>query len=86
MKKSEVISIVAKKAGINKSQANAAIFALFNEIHYALLAGDIVNLNEIGKFSGELTTKNEKTSLSVKFSAGKHLTDTGPESTDGIPF
>ena len=87
MNKSKVIKKIAEKVGISTNQANHAIFALFSEIRIALLEGDTVNLNEIGKFIGEIHTEDGMASLSIKYIPGSYVNGSHCQvEGDGIPF
>ena len=50
MKKTELIAIVAEKAGITKKDAEAAVAATFDAIVEAVAAGDKIQLVGFGTF------------------------------------
>ena len=87
MKKAELISAVAEKAGMSKKDSEKAINAAFESITEALVAGDKVQLVGFGAFEvkqrGERVCRNPKTKEEVKvpatrvasFKVGKALKD-----------
>jgi len=87
MNKGDLINSVADAAGITKAQAGNAIDAVFNGIEKALKGGDKASFVGFGTFStshkparegrNPSTGKTIKIAAktSVKFKAGKSLTD-----------
>ena len=87
MNKAELISEIHASAGINKSQAAAALDTILESISKALKAGDSVTLVGFGTFSvasrGARTGRNPRTGDALKIAAksvakfkpGKKLSD-----------
>ena len=87
MNKGDLINSVADAAGITKNQAGSAIDAVFSSIEKALKGGDKASFVGFGTFStshkparegrNPSTGKTIKIAAktSVKFKAGKSLTD-----------
>ncbi len=87
MNKSDLINAVAESAGINKTQAGSAIDAVFSGIEASLKSGDKAAFVGFGTFStahkpareGRNPSTGKTISIaaktSVKFKAGKSLTD-----------
>ncbi|MCQ2554819.1 MAG: HU family DNA-binding protein [Clostridia bacterium] len=88
MNKTELISVVAEKAGMSKKDAKAAVEATFAAIEEALVKGDKVQLIGFGTFETKKraarTGKNPRNGAPVEikaccapaFKAGKALKDT----------
>lgn len=82
MKKSELVELVAEKAGLTKADANRAIDAFTETVKEALVKGEKVTLVGFGTFStGERAAREGRNPLtgetlkiaastSVKFKAG----------------
>lgn len=87
MNKGDLINAVAESAGITKTQAGSAIDAVFGSIENCLKSGDKASFIGFGTFStthkparegrNPATGKTIKieAKTSVKFKAGKGLTD-----------
>ena len=87
MNKAELIDMVASEADLSKTDASAAVDAVFNGITKSLRKGDSVTLVGFGTFSvgnrAARTGRNPRTgeaitikaSRSPKFKAGKALKD-----------
>lgn len=87
MNKSDLVSAVAEAAGINKTQAGSAVDAVFSGIEASLKSGDKAAFVGFGTFStahkpareGRNPSTGKTISIaaktSVKFKAGKSLTD-----------
>ena len=87
MNKSDLINAVAESAGITKAQAGNAVDAVFSNIETALKGGDKAAFVGFGTFStahkparegrnpSTGQTINIAAKTSVKFKAGKSLTD-----------
>lgn len=85
MKKSELITAMAEKSGLDKKSAEKALNAFTDTVAEALKAGDKVQLVGFGTFEvserGERTGRNPQTgeemvipaSKNPKFKAGKSL-------------
>ena len=87
MNKAELIDAVAANTGQSKSDASAAVEAVFESIRNAMKSGDTVSLVGFGSFSvsdrAARTGRNPRTgeeiqiaaSRAPKFKAGKQLKD-----------
>ena len=87
MNKTDLINAVAESAGITKAQAGSAVDAVFSSIEATLKSGDRAAFVGFGTFSTahkpEREGRNPSTGktikiaakTSVKFKAGKSLTD-----------
>jgi len=87
MRKPELVSAIADKAGMTKQQAGRVLNAILDEITVAMEKNDTVSLVGFGSFSqrhrGARTGKNPQTgavmqinaSNTVAFKAGKQLKD-----------
>ncbi|MBK7807352.1 MAG: HU family DNA-binding protein [Saprospiraceae bacterium] len=87
MNKSDLVNAVAEAAGINKTQAGSAVDAVFSGIEASLKSGDKAAFVGFGTFStahkpareGRNPSTGKTISIaaktSVKFKAGKSLTD-----------
>ena len=87
MNKNELISAVADKCGMNKSQAGEAVEAVLGTVTSALSSGDEVRILGFGNFAvanrKATTARNPRTGETVqvaaskapKFKAGKALKD-----------
>lgn len=87
MNKAELIDVIAKDAGLTKTQANEAIDSFTNAIKGALITGDRVTLVGFGTFSvserSARSGRNPKTGEVIKikakkvpkFKAGKELSE-----------
>lgn len=87
MRKPELVSAIADKAGLTKQQAGRVLNAILDEITVAMEKNDTVSLVGFGSFSqrhrGARTGKNPQTgtemqikaSNTVAFKAGKQLKD-----------
>ncbi|HRO07488.1 MAG TPA: HU family DNA-binding protein [Saprospiraceae bacterium] len=87
MNKTDLVNAVAESAGISKAQAGSAIDAVFGSIEAALKSGDKAAFVGFGTFStahkparegrnpSTGKTINIAAKTSVKFKAGKSLTD-----------
>jgi DNA-binding protein HU-beta len=87
MNKGDLISVVAEAAGITKAQAGSAVEAVFSGIEASLKGGDKAAFVGFGTFStahkpareGRNPSTGKTISIaaktSVKFKAGKSLTD-----------
>lgn len=85
MRKPELVSAIADKAGLTKQQAGRVLNAILDEITVAMEKNDTVSLVGFGSFSqrhrGARTGKNPQTgaemqisaSNTVAFKAGKQL-------------
>jgi len=87
MNKGDLINVVAEAAGITKTQAGSAIDAVFSGIEGSLKSGDKAAFVGFGTFSTAHKPAREgrnpstgktiqiEAKTSVKFKAGKSLTD-----------
>ena len=87
MNKNELISAVAERCGVNKSQAGEAVEAVLGTVQDSLCAGNEVRILGFGNFSVSdrkaTTARNPRTGETVqvaaskapKFKAGKALKD-----------
>ncbi|WP_066568091.1 HU family DNA-binding protein [Snodgrassella sp. CFCC 13594] len=75
MNKSELIAAVAEKAGITKTQADAALTAITDNIAGVLVQGETITLPGFGTFSlGERaarTGRNPKTGEALEIAASR---------------
>ena len=75
MNKSELINVVADKAGLSKKDAEKALAAVIDGISGALVAGDKVQLVGFGAFEVKSRAarvgRNPKTSESIQIPASK---------------
>ena len=75
MNKTQLVDVVAAKAGIKKKEAEAAVNAMTDAIAEALKAGDKVQLIGFGTFEvktrGERVGRNPKTGEAIKIAASK---------------
>lgn len=75
MNKAELVSKIADDAGLNKSQANAALDAFTGAVGKALKSGDKVTLVGFGTFTVSKrkarTGRNPKTGAAIKIKAKK---------------
>ncbi len=87
MNKGDLVNVVAEAAGITKAQAGSAIDAVFSGIESSLKSGDKAAFVGFGTFSTAHKPAREgrnpstgktikiEAKTSVKFKAGKSLTD-----------
>lgn len=75
MNKTQLINVVAKDAGLNKKDAEAAVNSVFSAIGSALADGEKVQLIGFGSFSvkerGERTGRNPATGATITIPASK---------------
>lgn len=75
MNKTELVEKVAEAAGLNKTQADAAINALVDTLTDVLKAGDKITLKGFGTFEvrerGERTGRNPQTGETMTIAASK---------------
>ena len=76
MNKTQLVDVVAAKAGIKKKEAEAAVNAMTDAIAEALKAGDKVQLIGFGTFDVKETAaregRNPKTGETITIAASKH--------------
>lgn len=75
MKKSELVEVVAEKAGLTKADATRAIDATFEAIKGVLVKGDKITVPGFGTFSVSARAaregRNPQTGATVKIAASK---------------
>ena len=76
MNKTQLVDVVAAKAGIKKKEPEAAVNAMTDAIAEALKAGDKVQLIGFGTFEvktrAERSGRNPKTGETITIAASKH--------------
>ena len=85
MNKSDLINVVRERAGLNRKEAEQAIFTFFNEITSSLERGERVEIRGFGSFTvkhyNSYTGRNPKTGAPISvpekklpfFKVGKEL-------------